>query len=136
MIKRICTAKLLLSVVLVLMLATPAFAGDAEEKRIAAFERLTASPAFTTFFFFLPADTMWSVAEDANAIHREFRTLVKRLKPVGTLPLFQHIGTKTKIGAFPNVVTLKQLDAQEMIDWEVAVTRNLKEVAVAVNFRF
>ena len=136
MFKRICTSKLLLSVVLLLTLATPVFAGDAEEDRLAAIERFTSSPVFTQVFFFLPADQVWGFVDDVDAAHKDFRILIKRLKPIGTFPLFQHLDTKGTVHSLPNILALKQLDTQKMLDWEVAVTRDLKDVVVAVNFRF
>lgn len=90
----------------------------------------------STFLFFLPEDTVWGVAEEFEAANTDYRELTRRLKPVGTRALFQHLGTKTKVSGLPNILTLKQIDMQQKIDWEFAVTRDLKEVAVAVNIRF
>ena len=134
--KNIRTSKLFASVVLLVALASPCFAAEVEMTNLERFEIFTSSPVFTQLFFFLPDDQIWSLVEDVGAANTEYRTLTKRLKPVGTLAIFQDMGTKVKKSGLPNILTLKRIDKQEMFDWEVAVTRDLKEVAVAVNFRF
>jgi hypothetical protein len=136
MIKYICTSKLIVSVILLVALASPSFAAEAEMTNLERFELFTSSPVFTQLFFFLPEDQIWGLVEDADAVNSEYRTLTRRLKPVGTLAIFQNMRTKVKKSGLPNILTLKQIDTQAMIDWELAVTRDLKEVAVAVNFRF
>ena len=136
MTKHIRTSKLFASVVLLVALASPGFAAEVELTNLERFEMFTSSPVFTQLFFFLPDDQIWNLVEDVDAANKEYRTLTKRLKPVGTLAVFQDMGTKVKKNGLPNILTLKRIDTQEMIDWEVAVTRNLKEVAVAVHFRF
>jgi hypothetical protein len=136
MIKYICTSKLIVSVILLVALASPSFAAEAEMTNLERFELFTSSPLFTQLFFFLPEDQIWGLVEDVDAVNSEYRTLTRRLKPVGTLAIFQNMGTKVKKSGLPNILTLKQIDTQAMVDWELAVTRDLKEVAVAVNFRF
>ncbi len=118
---------------LLLSLASPTFAAEADDNAMAKLERLKSSSEIARIVF---TDQLLEFVYDVSEVKSKLRIYKDRLKPVGTQQIFAHLGTKNRSGGVPNIITIKQIDEQEMFDWEVAVSRDLKVVAVACNYRF